>query len=166
MRFITILTMFLSFSSFAEDLTIESAEFGCTEQKKDANNDPFKYKYGVVLYIKNTGVKNVTLLTKINTLSSIPTGTNDNSKVKRILSYGGTMRDGSTIIIPKEKLELVELFPGDLTMLSYQFSDKKFIDKSSFEYSASAVYGGRFNNWVGTLQTEEVKTQILYKCKT
>jgi hypothetical protein len=164
MKSVAIIILFLSFAVAAEDLQIIDAQIGCISKKKDAVNDPFKYRYGLELIIKNNSENPITLLTKINSLTSIPIS-NDNSATQRVLSYGVTKRGDSVIIPPKGTLELVELLPGDRTIISYQFSDKVLINKSSFEYYSKTVYGGRFNNWVGRLQTKEIQTQILYDCK-
>jgi hypothetical protein len=166
MKRIAILVLFLSFAVVAEDLEIMDAQLGCIDQKKDAVNDPFKYRYGVELIIQNNGENPITLLTKINSLASIPVGDSDNFKTQRVLSYNTTKRGDFVIIPPKDQLELVELFPGDQTIISYQFSYKDLIKESNFEYYSKVVYGGRFNNWVGRLHTKELTTQILYKCKT
>jgi len=166
MKSIAILMLFLSFAVVAEDLEIVNAQLGCIDQKKDAINDPFKYRYGVELIIQNNGTKPIVLLTKINSLVSIPVGNSDKLKIQRVLSYSTTKRGSFVIIPPKDKLELVELLPGDQTIISYQFSGKNLIKKSSFEYYSKVVYGGRFNNWIGRLHTKELTTQILYKCKT
>jgi len=165
MKRIAILMLFLSFAVVAEDLEIVDAGFACIAQKKDTVNDPFKYRYGVELLIQNNSEKNITILTKMNGLTSIPVSNSDKLKNQRVLSYDITQRGDVVIIPPKYKLELVELFPGDQTIISYQFSSKYLITESSFEYYSKVVYGGRFNNWVGRLQTEELTTQILYKCK-
>ena len=166
MKKITILMLFLSFAVIAEDLEIVDAGFACIAQKKGAVNDPFKYRYGVELFIQNNSEKNITILTKINALASIPVSNNDKLKHQRVLSYDIAQGGDVVIIPPKYKLELVELFPGDQTIISYQFSSKDLIKESSFEYYSKIVYGGRFNNWVGRLKTKELTTQILYKCKS
>ena len=162
MKSIVILTLFLSFSVFADDLVIVDAQMACIDKKKDAINDPFKYRYGVELIIKNISKNKITLLTKIDTIALVP----EPNSTQRVLYYNESSRDGAVIIPPKENLKLVELFPGDQTIISHQFSDKNFIEKSSFEYYSKSVYGGRFNSWVGRLQSKEIKTQVLYKCKT
>ena len=165
MRVITILISFLSFAIFAEDLKIVDAQLGCIDKKQDTLNDPFKYKYGVELRVKNTGKNSLILLTKINSLVSIPTGNIDELKTQRVLSYNPAKRGDIYIIPAKHKLDLVELLPGDQTIISYQFSDKNFIKHANFEYYSKNIYGGRFNNWVGRMKTKEVTTQIMFQCK-
>ncbi len=162
MKSIAILLLCLSFSVFADDLAIVDAQMGCIDKNKDAINDPFKYRYGVELIIKNISDSKVTLLTKIDTVALVP----EPNSTKRVLHYSESSRIGAVIIPPKENLKLVELFPGDQTIISHQFSDTNFIEKSSFEYYSKLVYGGRFNNWIGRLQSKEIHTQVLYKCKT
>lgn len=166
MRIITIVISFLSFAIFAEDLKIVDVQLGCIDKKQDTVNDPFKYRYGVELRVQNQGKNSVTLLTKINSLVSIPTANTDELKTHRVLSYNPTKRGDTNIIPAKHKLDLVELYPGDQTIISYQFSDKNLLKHASFEYYSKNIYGGRFNHWVGRLNTKEVTTQIMYKCKT
>ncbi|MCJ8313026.1 MAG: hypothetical protein HRU38_06740 [Saccharospirillaceae bacterium] len=166
MKIITMLILLLSFPVMADDLIIKDAQFACTNIKQNSVNDPFKYSYGVEIILKNNGVIPIILLTKINGIASIPFKSSDEIKIRRTLSYNETRRRNSLIIPPAYKLDLVELLPGDETMISYQFSSKEFVSKSNFEYFARAAYGGRFNNWVGRLRTKEINTQRVYQCKT
>ncbi|MGB0937138.1 MAG: hypothetical protein ACPGTQ_06750 [Colwellia sp.] len=159
-RFCTFLLLSL-FSLYASSLEIKSTQMACVDKKEGTNKGPFKYRYGIEMIIQNNEKKPVIITSVINTVIK----QHDNKSYQVTLSHQERVR-GDTVLIPsKSKLELVELLPGDSTLISHQFSDKNLIDIAQVEFFSRPLYDGRFNVWSGRLTSKDIKPQILSKCK-
>jgi hypothetical protein len=162
MKTLVIFSMFFSCATSATELEIKDVQMACIEKSEAADKADTSYRYGIELLIQNSSEQSVILATKINSSVMLY----EDNKYQITLNYDVSTRGDSVLIPPRDKLGLVELFPGDETLISYQFSDKNVIELASFQLYSKAIYGGRFKNWVGRLNTGEVKPQILYSCKT
>jgi hypothetical protein len=162
MKTLILLSILFPLLAQAEDLVLKSAQIACIDKKLIVTDDPFKYRYGVELVVENISKERVVVSTAVNSLVRIYNGNN----YETTLSYDIETRGHSALIPTREKLKLVELYPGDITLISHQFSEGNKIEKTSIELLSRKIYDGRFNNWVGSLKSEILMPLIVYKCKT
>ncbi len=159
---ITFILMSLAYQVNANELEIESVQMACIDKKNNVGNSAFNYRYGVELLVKNNSKQKIILVTKVNSLVKL----NDGTKDLITLSYDVATRGDSVLIPPTDNLKLVELLPDDKTLISHQFSDENLLGVVSFELYSKELYGGRFKNWQGRMDSVDVRPKILYKCIT
>ncbi|GLX78564.1 hypothetical protein tinsulaeT_19040 [Thalassotalea insulae] len=147
----------------AQQITVESALLACKDKTQVHENFPFNYRYGVDLVLKNTSDQNLTIATNIN---SATTMFNKENIYQVSLNHQMVKHGDNVIIPPTSTLQLVELYPGEFTSISYQFSHNALIEQAKLEFIATESLANRFNLWQGRALSPAVKTRIMHKCKT
>ena len=165
MKLLILLATLFTISAHADDLEFES--FLYLIEKNPVESRPsnlkntklrFKYKYKVLMHIKNISKQNVKIITGNLSRQMV------NNDIKEITIYNKNQSYKESTIIPSEAdLKLVELRPNERTGFSLEFNSTKLILKSNIEYSITDLYNNRFNHWSGKTKVNAIETYIMGK---
>ncbi|EPJ45146.1 MAG: hypothetical protein OFPII_30030 [Osedax symbiont Rs1] len=161
---LSILFISLSFSglSFAQELQVIDAFYSCLK----AESAQAKPRIGISLILKNVGSKNIKIITKIDTWTTIPTY--DGKPPEITITKTEASIHGSPLIPPMDSLGIVELYPNDSTKVEYitSFLHGAIVERAELVfYSNSSVYSGRFNLWHGSVRAGVVELTQKELCK-
>ena len=155
----TLIMLFaLTSQSFAQDIEIASAQIACLGYTNNI------YTYGIELVIKNNSEKNISLISKTNFASFAHQNQGEPTEIT--MSYAGVASVNDVPIIPpREKLGIIELFPGEGAIIEDQVHNKILIEHAFIVFNGPDVYERRFHNWVGTVKSNKLKVHGIDSCK-
>lgn len=154
------LTIFSTNVTLGQDLEILQTFFNCTQEL-----DKREPTIVIGMTLKNISDTNIRLITKLDSVTIIPKLEETPANIhitKSVLS-----KDGALLIVPMSTLDLVELYPGDATIVGYRMSLLKdpatfipTINRAAIIFrSDSDFYGGRYGIWHGTVKSEELSLE-------
>ncbi|GAB1255506.1 hypothetical protein NBRC116494_00080 [Aurantivibrio plasticivorans] len=156
MRFLPALLLVTATFTHASDLTVKTTSVSC-----EGKDEYGRYEYQLGLIVQNIGKDEITIITKPNSMSTLlyetPELTLDNSETKI---------NKVPIIPPESELGIVVLQPNDGAQIYRTTKERKpLADKVVVAYQGSAIYGGRYGNWVGLVKGEPTTVYDNDKCK-
>ena len=160
-KIVGIIGLILFSNQVYSDLEIKEAWLSCP--KSVSSHPVFKYEYTVELFIKNTGEIPLKVITNI---SSAGRYKKESGEIARIsLKYNEENINGMTLVPPVSDLGIVRLLKNDITKISHSFETRTKIGDVKISYYAHKVYGHRFNNWVGEIETSNITKPESKYCK-